>query len=75
MKIHYEGPSAEIHIKPHERRRISRRVVKWVLISGAVVTLFGIASGVISQDLGFCTIGIGGMILGVGVGLLPRMRH
>lgn len=71
-ELHMEGDT-EWTIKTNEKRRdrlrVSRKISKWILISGGIITLVGLTLGSISQIHGYLIIGIGSGFLGGGLGL------
>jgi len=62
---------AEIHIRTRglNHLRVSRKTSKWISILGCIVTLVGFAFGVLSYELGYIFVIIGGALLGGGLGL------
>jgi len=66
------GADVNVRIRARGPKAVSRKVMKIVLIIGFVVTLLGFTFGIWPEwhYVGYATVGIGGTILGVGLGLL-----
>jgi len=71
-RMNVEEESETTQYVPVERppHRMPWKFIKWSLILGGILTLFGFSYGIILHEIGYLSITLGGGFLGWGFGLL-----
>ena len=62
-----EGAEMIIRTQRPKYHYVSKKVVKYLLISGSILSLLGFEYGIISLVFGYGSVALGGFLLGAGI--------